>query len=370
MPRRSNCCVPLCFNNFRNHPELQYYRLPKDEELRKQYRILIKNSALKEDKDNTRICSAHFEGGRKLSRRHLPSIFPWTKEKNPRRKLKRLSSVELHNLPKKRRKSSVKTSKEKESSQPSASASNQPFCQSGEVSPHVLVLPGQVEKIESSTQTEDIDGLQNNQRIGASTQTEEIRETHLTREIAKLKQENKSLKQSLEKNNRFDIDCFKDKDKNICFYTGFPNYDTLMLCYNLIKDHAENISYGGYDRKTFDAPKFSKPGRPRILNKFQEFVLVMMRLRLGLFEQDLAHRFNISKTAVSVIIRTWIRFLRMELQDLILIPPRDVLKAFMPALFKEFYPNTVLIIDCTEVQMMNNVCAIKVKNFLTFLQDF
>lgn len=77
----------------------------------------------------------------------------------------------------------------------------------------------------------------------------------------------------------------------------------------------------------------------------------MMRLRLGLFERDLAHRFNISETTVSVIICTWIRCLRKELQDLVLIPPRDVLKAFVPALFKEFYPNTILIIDCTEVKM-------------------
>ena len=77
----------------------------------------------------------------------------------------------------------------------------------------------------------------------------------------------------------------------------------------------------------------------------------MMRLRLGLFERDLAHRFAISESTVSVIVRTWIRFLRLELQELILIPPRDVLKAKMPKLFKEFYPNTALIIDCTEVQM-------------------
>ena len=42
------------------------------------------------ESDNTRICSQHFEGGQKLYRQHLPSIFPWTESKEKRRELKRL----------------------------------------------------------------------------------------------------------------------------------------------------------------------------------------------------------------------------------------------------------------------------------------
>lgn len=155
------------------------------------------------------------------------------------------------------------------------------------------------------------------------------------------------------KNVRFDIEQFKDKDSDISFYTGFPNYEILMLCYDRVKDSAKNLSYGKYDRKTFDQPQLFQSGRPRNLTTFQEFVLVLMRLRLGLFEKDLAHRFAVSESTVSVIFRTWIRFLRLELQELILILPRDALKDKMPKLFKEFYPNTALIIDCTEIQMEN-----------------
>ena len=140
-----------------------------------------------------------------------------------------------------------------------------------------------------------------------------------------------------------------------------------MLCFDMVKDAAKNISYGNYDRKCFDCPPVWQPGRPRILTTFQEFVLVLMRLRLGLFERDLAHRFEISESTVSVIFRTWIRFLRLELQELIITPPRDVLQEHMPILFKGFYPKTALIvkglnpetqtqptaliIDCTEIQM-------------------
>ena len=49
--------------------------------------------------------------------------------------------------------------------------------------------------------------------------------------------------------------------------------------------------------------------------------MVMMRLRLGLFEKDLGHRFNVSIMTVSHITRSWIRFLRAEFEPLIQIPP-------------------------------------------------
>ena len=152
-------------------------------------------------------------------------------------------------------------------------------------------------------------------------------------------------------NLRFDIDQYKEKDSDIAFYTGFANYKTLMLCYDMVKDSAKNISYESHERRNFDCPVVLQPGRLRALTTFQEFILVLMRLRLGLFEKDLAHRFRISESTVSIIFRTWIRFLRLELQELILIPPRDVLQEHMPKLFKEFYPNTAVIIDCTEVEM-------------------
>ena len=89
MPQHSNCCVPGCLNSFRNAPQLQYYRIPKDKKLRKTYKIILRNETLKPESSATRICSTHFEGGAKLSRNHLPSIFPWTTEKPKRKELKR-----------------------------------------------------------------------------------------------------------------------------------------------------------------------------------------------------------------------------------------------------------------------------------------
>lgn len=76
-----------------------------------------------------------------------------------------------------------------------------------------------------------------------------------------------------------------------------------------------------------------------------------MRLRLGLFERDLAHRFGISLATVCRIVRTWQRFLRCEFEPLINIPPSEVTKHYMPEVFQNFYPNLTTIVDCTEVEM-------------------
>ena len=85
-----NCCVPHCTNSFRNAPYLHYYRIPKDPDFRRKYVVLIRNETLKVNSESTRIFSAHFDGGEKLSRTHLPSIFPWTKQMVARRELKRV----------------------------------------------------------------------------------------------------------------------------------------------------------------------------------------------------------------------------------------------------------------------------------------
>lgn len=136
-------------------------------------------------------------------------------------------------------------------------------------------------------------------------------------------------------------------DEDITFYTGFPDYNAMLLCFNIIEESANNIVYEHKRVSTGNVPV----GRPRILTKFQEFVLVMMRLRLGLFEKDLAHRFNVSRSTVSKVTNAWVRFLSVEFAQLIAIPPRDVITQYMPDLFKTFYPNVVTIVDCTEFEM-------------------
>lgn len=114
----------------------------------------------------------------------------------------------------------------------------------------------------------------------------------------------KSLEYQLS-NSRFDIEKYKQSDKDIEFYTGLPDFSTLLLCYNLVKDSAQRMSYINHEKTHHEQlPGNSRAGRPRILTQFQEFVMVLMRIRLGLFEKDLSHRFLISESSVSLIVRT------------------------------------------------------------------
>lgn len=82
-----------------------------------------------------------------------------------------------------------------------------------------------------------------------------------------------------------------------------------------------------------------------------EFLLVMMKLRMGLTNMDLTIRFNISESTVSKILITWINFLYVRLGQLKIWPHRNIIINNMPNSFKEMYPNNIVIIDCTELKI-------------------
>ena len=58
-----------------------------------------------------------------------------------------------------------------------------------------------------------------------------------------------------------------------------------------------------------------------MLSPLEECFLVLVCLRLGLFEQDLAYHFAVSQSTVSRIAITWINFLYLQFKQLPLWPP-------------------------------------------------
>ena len=77
--------------------------------------------------------------------------------------------------------------------------------------------------------------------------------------------------------------------------------------------------------------------------------MVLIKLRLNLFDQDLAYRFGISQSTVSRYFKIWITIMFVRLQPLVKWPGREELQLTMPIEFKKHFNRRVAIIDCFEV---------------------
>ena len=174
----------------------------------------------------------------------------------------------------------------------------------------------------------------------------------LEAEISRLTLETVLLKSSVDtfKQGRFQLraEDLDKRDKDINFYTGFCSWDLFMLFFRSLSVYdLGNLQYFGRDRKF---PSGDKRGPPRALNPLNEYFLTLVRLRLGLLEQDLADRFGISQALVSVIFNTWLNLLHTHLSSLNFWPSHETINEHMPQEFlNSKYSKTRVIIDATEL---------------------
>ena len=66
----------------------------------------------------------------------------------------------------------------------------------------------------------------------------------------------------------FSIEQIKGDNKMIRFYTGFPSFLLLMICFKFLGAAVSNLSYG-------DHPKLAK-GKPNKLSGLNEFFLMLL----------------------------------------------------------------------------------------------
>lgn len=78
-------------------------------------------------------------------------------------------------------------------------------------------------------------------------------------------------------------------------------------------------------------------------------LLVLMKLRLGLSNRDLAYRFNVSFSVVSKIYRQLLPKLSTIMLNFYSWPEKIALRGTLPKCFKKYYAHCVCIIDCTEI---------------------
>ena len=121
-----------------------------------------------------------------------------------------------------------------------------------------------------------------------------------------LRNENQLLSQKLvESSNRhwFSVENLKLKsDKKLFkFYTGLASYETFKAIFDSFGPAVDNLVY--HSSRTNGAnihtPDYVKRGPKRLLSPETEFFIVLVSLRLGLLEVDIANRVSLSISHVS-----------------------------------------------------------------------
>ena len=115
-------------------------------------------------------------------------------------------------------------------------------------------------------------------------------------------------------------------DSIVSFYTGLPNLKVLKAIFNHVC--------------------ITLPGERSAqckLTKFQEFMVVMLKLRINPPLVDLSYRSNVSPSTVSRILHKWITQMDIRLKGLIIWPERENLQKTMPNCFRLSFGKKVAI---------------------------
>lgn len=334
----SFCLIVGCSNNKRKNPELCFCRVPKivttqgeeteilSTERRPRWLAAISRADLTEKiLENDRVCGIHFQSGKAayLWDRFNPDWVPSlhlghdklkesdeTKEKQQERAQR---ITERRKREREREEQEAKSRKAVKMDEPGERIKDISMVDEGETSGETGEEEREGEN-NASTQTDPEDYSRS-----CSTQTEECDYMFRTQ------------KPWLpEKSTVFEEDYFEGDNEKVRFYTGLPSLEILKKTFSFV------------------SPRVTR--HPLLLSKFQEFVLVLIKLRLGVPHQDLAYRFNVSRAVVSRIIIIWLTAMDMTLSSLISWPDREQLQRTMPRCFIDsFGLKTSVIIDCFEI---------------------
>ena len=261
------CCVPGCSNRSSRESRLSFFGLPlKKKALLKKWIHCIGRKNLPVN-SNTRVCSDHFVDamGRLLRPDEVPSL----------------------HLPM----LSTSARKEKQRQPPR----NRPFLE------------------EASRDYADRSAIGDSTVCDACTQCDvsvaNVGEARARLEV--LEKQVKEQEQALTQQ-KFRLGSMEGDDDKITFYTGLPSYGSLIALYKFLGPAVDTLCYTTTKQPSSGSSTNSKRCRPRSLPPIEELFLTLVRLRLGLMEQDLAYRCSISQPTVSRIVCTWINFFKLK----------------------------------------------------------
>ena len=173
----------------------------------------------------------------------------------------------------------------------------------------------------------------------------------LYQQVQYLQMKNNKLTQDISSKSVFSWQKIKT-DKKMNFYTGISSIQAFLAVYKLIQPYLCKVQYWRGSKRVISTRKRSfTRSKVKKLSYKNELLLTLMRIRLGLLNEDLADRFGISSTVCSNTFKTWIRLLRILLGDaLVKWLPVEAIRDNMPTAYRRAgHGNLRCIIDCTEV---------------------
>ena len=131
------------------------------------------------------------------------------------------------------------------------------------------------------------------------------------------------------------------------YYTGFATFEDFAVFWKFL-DPVGNMRTST-QMSDDERQRTSGAGPHCTLTEEDQLLIVLIRLRVGSAERDLAIRFGVSESTVCRIFQKWINYLYLRLGSLPIWPSWESVEGSMPNCFKESYPTTFAIIDATEL---------------------
>lgn len=320
---------------------MSFFRLPyirrkggkKDYELSRKretgYLAAIPKDLSKKDLSQVRICSRHFLTGKPASYHDtlnpdwLPTQYLTSSTKNSGITMLQ-RQARYYRQKARESKECIAISEQIDNKEPSVQLSN------GALDNPTPVTDNSSSVIDNSSPvavaTTDMEGTND-----ACTQTDGISIDEVRCELNVAYENIRHLKSQIASLTFFTESSFQSQSNSfIQHYTGLPNFQVVKTVYNFVSSS-------------------SKFGNTK-LTPFQEYVMILMKLRLNPSLQDLAYRFGIHYSTVSKILLKWLTIMDVRLSPLIIWPEREELKKTMPESFRsEFGYRVSVVLDCFEV---------------------
>lgn len=159
-------------------------------------------------------------------------------------------------------------------------------------------------------------------------------------------------------------DCFDFDDEVVCEIVTAPMLNSKYSFGSLSVEHPKMVKHlTGFSIEKFNVlytflvpgdcqqPFTYKENLAEIasINLKDQLLLTLCRLRQGYTLTDIGHRFNICAQTAGIIITSWVDYMFLRFGSLSIWPHRDKIIQNMPQKYREEFPTTLAIIDCTEL---------------------